>query len=75
MSQIRNKLDRVLDSEEMHTWLLLLIYIAPGVAQTIHLCFACGQSLQAPVGGLTSSSSTGSLVQNHLLKDRYRILE
>ena len=38
-------------------------------------CFACGQSLQAAVGGLTSSSSTGSLVQHHLLKERYRILE
>jgi eukaryotic-like serine/threonine-protein kinase len=38
-------------------------------------CFACGQSLQAAVGGLTSSSSTGSLVRNHLLKERYRILE
>ena len=38
-------------------------------------CFACGQSLQAAVGDLTSSSSTGSLVQNHLLKERYRILE
>ena len=38
-------------------------------------CFACGQSLQDAVGGLTSSSSTGSLVQHHLLKERYRILE
>jgi len=38
-------------------------------------CFACGQSLHAAVGGLTSSSSTGSLVQHHLLKERYRILE
>jgi WD40 repeat protein len=38
-------------------------------------CFACGQSFQATVGGLTSSSSTGSLVQHHLLKERYRILE
>jgi WD40 repeat protein len=38
-------------------------------------CFACGQSLQAAVGGLTISSSTGSLVRNHLLKERYRILE
>jgi eukaryotic-like serine/threonine-protein kinase len=38
-------------------------------------CFGCGQSLQAAMGGLTSSSSTGSLVQNHLLKERYRILE
>ena len=38
-------------------------------------CFACGQSLQAAVGGLTSGSYTGSLVQNHLLKERYRILE
>jgi len=38
-------------------------------------CLACGQSLQAAVGGLTSNSSTGSLVQNHLLKERYRILE
>ncbi len=38
-------------------------------------CFACGYSLQAATGGLTISSSTGSLVRNHLLKERYRILE
>ncbi len=38
-------------------------------------CFACGQGLQTAVGGLTISSSTGSLVRNHLLKERYRILE
>src|SRR5205807_8190897 len=38
-------------------------------------CFACGQGLQTAVGGLTISSSAGSLVRNHLLKERYRILE
>src|SRR2546423_4051835 len=38
-------------------------------------CFACGQSLQSVAGGLAISSSTGSLAQKHLLKERYRILE
>ncbi len=38
-------------------------------------CFACGQPLQAVAGGLVLSTSTGSLVQNQLLKERYRILE
>jgi WD40 repeat protein/tRNA A-37 threonylcarbamoyl transferase component Bud32 len=38
-------------------------------------CFACGQSLQAAVGGLAIGSPTISLAQNHLLKERYRILE
>src|SRR5438128_3640216 len=38
-------------------------------------CFACGQSLQSAAGGLAISSSTGSLAQKHLLKERYRILE
>src|SRR5258708_20767043 len=37
-------------------------------------CFACGQPLQAPAVGPTISSSTGLLVQNHLLKQRYHIL-
>ncbi len=37
-------------------------------------CFACGQPLQAVAGGLALSTSTGSLLQNHLLKERYRIL-
>jgi len=38
-------------------------------------CFACGQSLQSAAGGLAIRSSTGSLAQDHLLKERYRILE
>src|SRR5260370_8767045 len=37
-------------------------------------CFACGHPLQAPAVGPTISSSTGLLVQNHLLKQRYHIL-
>src|SRR5258708_25924322 len=37
-------------------------------------CFACGQPLHAPAVGPTISSSTGPLVQNHLLKQRYHIL-
>jgi len=31
--------------------------------------------MQAAAGGFTISSATGSLVRNHLLKERYRILE
>jgi eukaryotic-like serine/threonine-protein kinase len=48
-----------------------------GTDNPIHaaFCFACGSSLQSTVGGLIISSSTGSLVRNHLLKERYRILE
>ncbi len=38
-------------------------------------CFACGQLLQTAAGSFAVSSTTGSLVQNHLLKERYRILE
>ncbi|HEX9133284.1 MAG TPA: WD40 repeat domain-containing serine/threonine-protein kinase [Ktedonobacteraceae bacterium] len=38
-------------------------------------CFACGQSLQTAAGGLTISSSTKPLVPNHLLKERYQILD
>src|SRR6266853_462399 len=34
-----------------------------------------GQSLQSAAGGLAIRSSTGSLAQDHLLKERYRILE
>ena len=44
-------------------------------------CFACGQALQAtpasqhyPIAGSVSSSSTGLLTPNLLLKQRYRIL-
>src|SRR5258708_37161035 len=37
-------------------------------------CFACGQPLHAPAVGPTIGSSTGLLVQNHLLKQRYHIL-
>ena len=37
-------------------------------------CFACGQPLHAPAVGPTIGSSTGPLVQNHLLKQRYHIL-
>src|SRR5258707_15412268 len=36
-------------------------------------CFACGQALQK-TPGKKSSPSTGLLVYNHLLKQRYRIL-
>jgi WD40 repeat protein len=35
-------------------------------------CYACGQPLQ-PAGGKKSSATTGLLVYNHLLKQRYRI--
>jgi eukaryotic-like serine/threonine-protein kinase len=38
-------------------------------------CFACGQSLQTAAGGLAISSSTRPLVPNHLLKERYQILD
>jgi serine/threonine protein kinase len=40
-----------------------------GTDNPIHaaFCFACGSSLQSTVGGLIISSSTGSLVRNHLL--------
>lgn len=37
-------------------------------------CFACGQSLQTATGGFALTSSTGSLVQNSRLKERYHIL-
>src|SRR5215469_2820651 len=37
-------------------------------------CFACGQPLQNPAVGPTTSASTGLLVQHHLLKERYHIL-
>ncbi len=48
-----------------------------GTDNPIHaaFCFTCGQSLQATTSGLAASPSTGSLAQNHLLKERYRILE
>src|SRR5260370_7870226 len=36
-------------------------------------CYACGQPLQ-PEGGKKSSVTTGLLVYNHLLKQRYRII-
>ncbi|MGZ6366690.1 MAG: protein kinase domain-containing protein [Ktedonobacteraceae bacterium] len=36
-------------------------------------CYACGQPLQAH-GGKNSSQTTGLLVYNHLLKQRYRII-
>ncbi len=36
-------------------------------------CYACGQPLQ-PAGGKKSSVTTGLLVYNHLLKQRYRII-
>src|SRR6266849_574982 len=38
-------------------------------------CFACGHPLQTAAGSLTSGSSTGTLVRNHLLKERYNILD
>ena len=38
-------------------------------------CFACGEPLRTSAGSLTISLSTGSLVQNHPLKERYRLLE
>ncbi len=38
-------------------------------------CFACGQALQTAAGGLAISSSTRLLVPNHLLKERYHILD
>ncbi len=37
-------------------------------------CFACGQPLQAQ-GGKSARQTTGLLVYNHLLKQRYRILQ
>lgn len=37
-------------------------------------CFACGQSLQTATSGFAVTSSTGSLVQNSRLKERYHIL-
>jgi WD40 repeat protein/tRNA A-37 threonylcarbamoyl transferase component Bud32 len=45
-------------------------------------CFACGRPLQAsasslqyPVAGSVSSTLTGLLTSNHLLKNRYRIID
>jgi serine/threonine protein kinase len=38
-------------------------------------CFACGQPLQTAAGSLNISSSTRPLVKNHLLKERYHILD
>jgi WD40 repeat protein/tRNA A-37 threonylcarbamoyl transferase component Bud32 len=48
-----------------------------GTDNPIHaaFCFACGQSFQAVAGSLASNTAIGSLAQNHLLKERYRILE
>src|SRR5690348_17271986 len=48
-----------------------------GTDNPIHaaFCFTCGQSFQAAASGPTSSTSTGSLAQNHLLKERYCILK
>jgi eukaryotic-like serine/threonine-protein kinase len=48
-----------------------------GTDNPIHaaFCFTCGQSFHTATGGLASSTSTGSLAQNHPLKERYRILE
>ena len=37
-------------------------------------CYACGQPLQAQ-GGKSARQTTGLLVYNHLLKQRYRILQ
>lgn len=48
-----------------------------GTDNPIHaaFCFTCGQSFQTAAGGIASHTSTGTLAQNHLLKERYRILE
>ena len=47
-----------------------------GTDNPIHaaFCFTCGQSLQPTTSGL-ANPTTGSLAQNQLLKERYRILE
>src|SRR5579863_248335 len=47
-----------------------------GTDNPIHaaFCFACGRSLQIATSGFAVSSSTGQLVQNYRLKERYHIL-
>ena len=50
-----------------------------GTDNPIHaaVCFACGQSFRAASGSLVGnpSSSTATLAPDHLLKERYRIIE